>query len=253
MLKNNYKIEKKIIQKNDLIYGKIADKHFICKEQYFTPAFEKLLCNPDYYLESIGYSFFKHRPNDTTTVGCIDIDDTKLVIKRYNIKSFQHLLRKFWRKSKAMVNWENSFYLQKANIDTLNPIAVIEERFFCGLFRSKAYFISLYVDGIKAVDYFFATSQYQNEWQTTMLNIIALMQKLYQARIQHDDLQCGNMLIIDQKPLLLDLDHMKVYGKNNVLFKKYWKKDVEHFQQLLLENQGENASALFSELLQKIK
>lgn len=250
MSKNNYKVIKHVVQKGNFFYGKIAQKRFICEEKYFIPSIEKLLVNPDYYLENEKCHLLKNKPNDTTTVGYIEIDGLKLVIKRYNIKNFVHLLRKFWRTSKAMINWKNSLYLHKVEITTLHPIAMIEERFCFGLFRSKAYFISLYVDAHKAVDYFAQDSKDKNQWQEAMLNIIDLMQKLYKAKIKHDDLQCGNMLILDAKPLLLDLDHMKVYSKFNMFFKRAWQEDIDHFVKLLHENQSQEAGVLFDALLE---
>lgn len=225
-------VKKKCTTFGKTIYGKINDKYFICYEKYFTASMQEFLCAPDRYLDSSPHFFFKSTASDTTTVGMVVLDGKEFVVKRYNIKSFSHFLRKFWRQSNATRTWKNTHYLQQVGISTLTPVAVVEQR-IAGLLRGKAYFISEYVNGVCGVDYFAAKNKPTLQWQKVMQNIVAMMQQMYQAKIEHHDLQWCNILIVDDQPLLLDLDHMKVHKRNNGLYRRVWRRDVEHFKELL--------------------
>lgn len=217
-----------------LFYEQTNSKFFCCYRKYFSVNMHKCLQNPDYYLNKSSLFFFDKKFGDTTTVGLVNLDRNKVVIKRYNVKSWRYFLRRSWRKSKAVISWENTHYLIKNRIDTVLPIAVIEYRYI--FLRGTTYFISELAEGVNGIDYFSIDATPTAQWQTVMHNIIVMMHKLYQAKIAHNDLQWGNILIVGEHPLLLDLDHMKVYKEHSKRYKRAWQRDVEHFKKFLAVN-----------------
>lgn len=228
-----------ISNSSDLIFSKENGSFICCYRQYLTDEMQDFLRHPDIWLDSSKERFFKSASgNDTTTVGVVVVDKKKFVVKRYNIKSWRHFLKKCWRQSNAMKTWNNVHYLRTKDIDTLIPVAVIEKRYGrYGLLRGKAYFISEYEDGVRGCDYFGAGVQPTAEWRKVIENIAIMISRMRASCIEHQDFQYGNLLIIGKKPLLLDLDHMKVYARNNDRnLQCAWKCDIDHFLKFLQPN-----------------
>lgn len=218
----------------NFIIGKKFHHFSICLRTRFSPTVRKLLQNPDDFLDNTSGPFFKSDLGDTTTIGVVNVDGVRIVVKRYNVKSWWHFLKKCWRKSRAFHSWQSAFYLKQNAIDTIGPIAVVEKRF--GFLRGKSYFISEYVEAVRGCDYFGEQAVPNAEWHLVIEQIIAIIQKLYRANIRHHDFQYGNMLIVGDKVLLLDLDHMKVYRKNSWFFRRAFRKDIAHFFAFLQSN-----------------
>jgi hypothetical protein len=62
------------------------------------------------------------------------------------------------------------------------------------------------------------------------------MKKLKTKYISHTDFHHNNMVMIDDKVLLLDLDHMKQYKFLKWLYAKAHQKDITQFMKYLGEN-----------------
>lgn len=231
------------IRDENFIFEKDFHHFSICARKQFSSEMQKLLQDPDYFLGNTSGPFFKSDKGDTTTIGVVDIDGIKVVVKRYNIKGWRHFIKKCWSKSRAFHSWQSAFYLKKNQIDTIEPIAIVEKRF--GFLRGKSYFISQYVEAIRGCDYFGAQAMPNPEWSLIIDKIISIIKKLYHAHIRHHDFQYGNMLIANDKVLLLDLDHMKIYRKNNWFFRRAFRKDITHFFAFLESNS--QAKKMFQE------
>lgn len=208
---------------------KTIRKLLICKNEYCSKEMLNFLDNPDQYLEASREQFFKSDPNDTTTVGVVIIGKKKFVVKRYNVKSFWHSFKKIFRQSRALRSWKNSHYLISKQILTPKPVAVLINRIW--FWRQKTYFITEYVEGLSGKD-FFALPQ-PDGLQTAINNIVELTKELFAARITHDDYQHRNLVFRDSKPYLVDLDHMRKHKLNSFWFRFNFRKDIEHFVELL--------------------
>ncbi len=144
---------------------------------------------------------------NTCTVAKVEINDQSIVIKRYNIKSFWHGVSRAFRQTRAAVSWANAHRLKLLDIATAKPIALIEERKF-GLIKGKAYFLCEYIDAPDAAQ-FFAECADKNARSEAVKNITTLFYKLYLLRISHGDTKASNFKIVDNKPVLIDLDSMQ--------------------------------------------
>jgi tRNA A-37 threonylcarbamoyl transferase component Bud32 len=167
---------------------------------------------------------------NTCTVGLAEVDNKKIVIKRYNIKSFWHGLSRAFRPSRAAVSWANAYRLNILGIATAKPIAVYEQRTF-GL-RSKAYFLAEYLDLPDVAEYF-AQTHNKTKRAEAVKNIVMLFYKLYLLKISHGDMKATNIKMQGTQPVLIDLDSMQQRHKNNI---GAHVRDIQRFMQNWKDN-----------------
>lgn len=143
---------------------------------------------------------------NTCTVGQYVLAGKHVVIKRYNIKNFWHRISRALRSSRAALSWANAHRLQLLDIPTAKPIALVECRL--GWLRGKAYFLSEYIDAPDVIQ-FFLQSDNAAEQHLVLKNLAKLMHRLYLLRIFHGDMKGTNIKIVNQQPVLIDLDAMQ--------------------------------------------
>lgn len=145
----------------------------------------------------------------TCTVGFCTINGRKLVVKRYNIKSFLHRLSRFCRLSRAAHSWANAHKLGMYGIATPSPIALLESRF--GPMRGRAFFLAAYVEAPDLAQYLDDGAVSVAEKKQVMLEVARMMYKLMLLQIAHGDLKASNILVDAGQPLLIDLDSMREF------------------------------------------
>lgn len=220
---------------NNEIYYRVKDlrKFIICRREYLNSEMQNFLNNPEEYLSAGTSRFFKKAVSEATTVGVVSVNGKKFVVKRYNVMGFWHGVKNNFRQNRAFRSWKNSHYLEQHNIDTPKPVAVLIERF--GPIRGRSYFIAEYVDGTQGRYLFAKESKPQKEWEKMFAGVAKLLEKLYVARVTHDDFQKSNMIFVEGTPVLLDLDHMRIHLYNSFWFRHNYRKDVKNFLRVLGE------------------
>jgi len=174
---------------------------------------------------------------NTCTVGMAEFADKKVVVKRYNIKSFWHGFSRAFRVSRAAQSWANAHRLLISNIATAQPLALIEQRW--GVLRRRAYYLSEYVNAPDAKQ-FFAQCASDDEKLVVARRLAALLHKLYLLRYTHGDFKATNVKIAGLKPLLIDLDAMQAHGLG--CFSAWWfeRKHIKDLKRLM-ENWEDDA------------
>jgi tRNA A-37 threonylcarbamoyl transferase component Bud32 len=208
-------------------------RFLICQHDHLTPAMKDFLQNPDAQLNKYLLFFLKNASREATTVAVVAIGDNKYVLKRYNPKGFWHCAKRMLRPSRALRSWKNSHYLERQGVATAKPVAVLIEKF--GFIRGKTYFLMEFVEGLRGWDIFKRDSDYRSAWDKILEQISLLMKKLYAAKVTHDDFQHNNMLFVNESPVLLDLDHMRIHNYNSLWFRHNFRKDIDNFLQVLGE------------------
>lgn len=162
------------------------------------------------------------KKGNSATVVQSELAGQPVVIKRYNIKTPWHFLRRCLRKSRANVSWYNANLLEYLGIATPRPLGFVEKRFL-GL-RQKAYFISEQIAGRSLAD--LADAEIQ---QADMLQQISeLFEQLHRHHIYHGDLKATNLLVDQQQKIwLIDLDAMQQITKTG--FGRLHKKEQQRF------------------------
>ncbi len=140
----------------------------------------------------------------SATVGLLNWHGRNLVIKRYNLKSLGHRLKRFWRPTRAWHSWQAGHRLRVLGIPTPRPVAMIEERF--GPLRGRGY---LLVEAVEGYDLLDACRQADEGELMKMSEAISeLMQRMARYRVSHGDFKATNLLWQDRLQLI-DLDAVR--------------------------------------------
>jgi tRNA A-37 threonylcarbamoyl transferase component Bud32 len=180
------------------------------------------------------------KDGNTCTVALVNIANQPVVIKRYNIKSAMHKASRMWRPSRAADSWANAHRLQLLAIPTPEPMALIETRRF-GL-RGKAYFLSAYVEAPDIAE-FFVQNRDKTQRAEFVKQTVKLFYRLYLLKISHGDMKATNIKVVQNKPMLIDLDSMKQHKmhknaqkshiKDLKRFMRNWKQDASLYNAFL--------------------
>lgn len=177
------------------------------------------------------------KDDPTSTVVVIEINQQKWVVKRANTKGIVHALRRAFLPSRAYKNWKNAKKLQAIEVNSLLPIALLEERW--GLFKRRSYFVCKYVEATDALNFFTRCFEPAHHWQKVVENICKMINDLSKHGISHRDLNLSNILIQGEKPILIDLDAMREY-RCSFLAKRAARKERARFMENWIETPSVN-------------
>jgi tRNA A-37 threonylcarbamoyl transferase component Bud32 len=165
------------------------------------------------------------KDGNTCFVSRINLAGKEIVVKRYNYKGFIHSVRHTLKRSRARRNWLHAHRLGMLNIPTAAPLAFIEKRKL--MIVCKSYFITEYIPGRKLDDFLQDDDVRRELRMSTVKTVEELLNKLSRHRISHGDTKRSNILILENKPFIIDLDSMTAH-KSNWLLKIRRKKDMAH-------------------------
>lgn len=166
------------------------------------------------------------KSGNTCTVAEIEIDQRKMVIKRYNIKSFWHGLGRALRPSRAVVSWSNAYRLGICGLATPVAIAVLERRRW--LLRKQAYLVTEFVSAPDSLTFFDDQAIEGAQKQQAAQGIARLFYSLFLLNVEHGDFKASNVLVQGVTPLLIDLDSMRQY-RCSVRFRPRHIRDIRRF------------------------
>lgn len=182
------------------------NKYIECQKAHYSAAMQRILENIDEAIEQP----WKILKNDaTSTVVVLKVDDRLIVVKRANTKNIIHFCRRLWWRTRAKKNWQFALKLNQIGVNTVEPIAYIEERY--GWLKGRCYFIANYLAGIEARYYFDRNSPYKAKWPIVAHQLAEIIHKLSAYWISHRDLNLTNIIVLDDKPWLIDLDSMRTH------------------------------------------
>lgn len=233
------------INRNCTAFAKIAKaKASIMYDRSFrTPDFLNFLANPEIAFTHQNAEILK--AGRSSTLAKITINNKVLVVKRYNIKNIAHGLRRCLRPTRAAKSWQIGQLLRLFGVATPKPIAFIENRVF-GL-RGRSYFVMEYVEGENLGDYFAKYQPDDAHFAKIAVRVVTLLKNLTKLRISHGDLKMTNILIADDRPMLLDLDGVTLHRSPGET-KRAYKQEIKRFMKNWAGNAG--VRELFETLLQ---
>jgi RIO-like serine/threonine protein kinase len=112
--------------------------------------------------------------------------------------------------------------------------------------RGKSYFVMEFVDGVHAGNYFETYREDDPIFATMAARILTLFINLVHLSITHGDLKMTNILIEDQRPILIDFDGM-VEHRTQLGLKRAFRKEMERFMENWEKNPG--VYALFEKMI----
>lgn len=219
------RFQKKIFRDSSAyVYKQTAQRKMMYDREYASEEFLNFLKNPEAIFSQTDIQILKN--GRSSTVVKVRIGNQLLVIKRYNLKNVWHWLRRCLRPTRATMSWRLAHLLRLFGVPTAKPVAFIENQFL-GL-RGTSYFVMDYIAGEDLGSYF--TNHANDEKQCEMMaqQVMKLLNNLAKLNITHGDLKMTNILIENQRPVLIDLDGM-IEHKTWYSLHRAWKKELNRF------------------------
>ena len=139
---------------------------------------------------------------NSATVFRLKLGSERVVVKRYNLKSTFHRMRR-WFKHRARIAWRNGHRLALLGIPTAEPIALIERRW--GPLRAECWLV---MPDCGLLD--IQTEVRERGWSDSLLNdLVRLFQGLQTAGLYHGDTKASNFLIRHGEVRLIDYDGLR--------------------------------------------
>lgn len=171
--------------------------------------------------------------NSATVVRWQPADGPALIIKRYNVKSGWHALRRSLRPTpRYRASWQNGHRLALLEIPSAQPLALLERR--PGGVRGVAY---LLMEDLG--DQTLADARLSDPRLLGLINEAAdLFVLLRKLKLQHGDGKASNFMIHEDRLHLIDLDAMRPSASG-------WSKDVRRFLANWPPSEREQVAAIF--------
>ena len=202
------------------------DRFEVCVRDVCTDELVAVMSDPDKFIES-GELL---KDGNSTTVALVHLGNRSFVVKRYNVKSFWHGLRRLFRKTRAWQSWGNAHRMDFLGIPALNPVAMVESRW--GPVRKTAYLITDYIDAPDMLEWIQAGSIVEGDEleksKHELEAVVDVIKELSEVQVSHGDLKATNFLMSESGPILIDLDGMQDHGSYRG-FEQAFKRDLIRF------------------------
>ena len=186
-----------------------------------TPMARAFVDNPDVFVEQ--GKMLKN--GNSSTVVLTVFNDKPCVIKRYNMKSMPHAIRRSVQPSRAWVSWQNAHMLKAVGIPTPEPVLLYETRW--GAIRSTAYFICEQVTDARPLSELIEQGLNQDEGLTLFEPFFNALQL---SLITHGDMKATNFFVRDGVVISIDIDGMR-WHRSVSAFEQAFARDKERFLQ----------------------
>ena len=206
-------------------------------------ALNNLLADPDGHIHK---AIVHLKLGNSATVGLVDVGGRRLVLKRYNIKSFWHGVKRAIQPSRAAISWRNAHLLQFIGVRTTPPVGMIEERY--GPFRSRAYFVTEEVPGPDAFSYFTTSGADSHQREIMGQALVDLIVLMGEARVIQRDTKAMNFIMSPLGPVVVDLDGIEQHRWSYTFkraYKNCWRPLMDSWKNCT------EANILFRELLKQ--
>jgi tRNA A-37 threonylcarbamoyl transferase component Bud32 len=145
---------------------------------------------------------------NSSTVVRVRIDDVSYIVKRYNIKSLSHRIRR-WIKKRARLAWCNGHHLSFLKIHTARPLALLETRW--GWFTGVSYLV---MPDCGERNLGQALSTDANCFERVAAPTVAILKGLQAAGLAHGDLKATNFVLSAEDVVLIDYDAVVKAGNS---------------------------------------
>lgn len=153
------------------------------------------------------------KDGNSATVVMVKVGGSAWVIKRYNIKSWWHGLKRCWRPTRAWISWGNAHRLSISHINTPQAVALIEKRL--GPLRFGGYYVCAAIEAPNSCDLFVEDKFTDDDKKDIKGSFISLFEMFLRLGINHGDCKGTNFLIHDNSVWVIDLDAMSEPNKQH--------------------------------------
>ncbi len=200
-----------------------------CRREARTPALTTLIERVAQYMDegAVGTQQSEVgrllKAGNSATVVAVCVADSRFVVKRYNIKSAGHWLRRTWRPTRAQRAWQYGNWLQLLGIATARPLALIENR--TGPLRHVSYLIT---EALPGPDLASLPAFGETVSDETLDAVATTFVALAVNGLVHGDTKASNFIVTGSGIALVDLDSMHA-PRRRARFKRAFRQDVERF------------------------
>ena len=184
----------------EFVRKKVWRREFICQRAAWS-GLQRFMWFPEEY-------FGDGTPlklGNSATVVRIQIEQSAYIVKRYNVKSLGHRIRR-WFKRRARRSWINGHHLDFLDITTAKPIALLELKW--GWFVGTCYLVMPDVGEHSLLDVDVSGDE---SFRQVSQEVIDLLRQLKAAQLEHGDLKATNLLYdqAGEQLTLIDYDGLK--------------------------------------------
>ena len=185
----------------EFVQRKTWSRSFLCQRQHW-PHLQRFLWFPE-------VMFGEGTPlklGNSATVVRIEVSGQAYIVKRYNVKGFGHRVKR-WFKRRARHAWINGHLLDFLQIPTAKPVALLELKW--GWFNGVAYLIMPDLGEHSLLDVLAAEREQSPDAEPGshwFAQVVAILQALRAAGLQHGDLKGTNLVTTGQRLALIDYD-----------------------------------------------
>lgn len=144
----------------------------------------------------------------SSTVVKVRVDDEKdIVIRRDNAVSPFKFLKRLFQKSRSRKIWENAQLLNSLGLNTIKPLALIEDYRF--LFRVGSYVVYEYIGGTTLKDYYLDPDISFSSKEKMAEKSVASIKSWHSLGITHGDPKSSNILVSRNDLFFIDTEDIK--------------------------------------------
>jgi len=147
------------------------------------------------------------KAGNTCKVSRTTINGRDIVIKKYNHRGLLHSIRHTIKRSRARRSWLNAHRFIMLKIDVPKPLAYIER--LNSILLWSSYLVTEYADGQNLHDFLQDENGDEQRRSVVAEQIAAVLKKMGQNRISHNDLKHSNIIVTPASVVLTDFDGVK--------------------------------------------
>lgn len=128
----------------------------------------------------------------------------RFVAKCYKTRKMRYLTYSFLHGRGSLPAWNNIFLLRSLGIPTLEPVLLLERRFF--RFPGESFLVTQEIDGDNLSVYLEKNGGEISDFQLEALR--QMFARFYAEKLIHGDLNEDNIMLTADGPIILDLDKL---------------------------------------------
>ncbi|MEM7100555.1 MAG: lipopolysaccharide core heptose(II) kinase RfaY [Pseudomonadota bacterium] len=167
----------------EFLRKKVWRREFICQRSAWSDL-QRFMWFPEEYLGD-GTPL---KLGNSATVVRVRIDQSTYIVKRYNVKSLSHRIRR-WFKRRARLSWINGHHLDFLDIATAKPVALLELKW--GWFVGTCYLVMPDVGDVALPEVDVSEAAVFDQ---ICGDVIELLKQLKAAQLEHGDLKATNLM-----------------------------------------------------------
>lgn len=144
------------------------------------------------------------KDDSVSTVVAVPFNASRLVVKQYHFKNVFKFLKRSVRRSYAQKTWNNALFLSEIGIQTVKPVALIEDRLL--FFKIRSFFVGTYIPGQEAPIFFNNPCKAEDERRTAAQRIVDSLCDFHSRGVFIGDTKGYNIIVGRDAVCWVDLE-----------------------------------------------